>query len=146
MVILNGLSTFYLPIFSLTNRNIEFIVNVSKCNSDLIFAWFMSNYFRPLHFTNSVNFNFYVWLQKHFSPIWVHPLHCSSLICTNQVIQQLRGRTFIQLTPPPSSGQKWKFYILSTVCHMTNRGLSTDPPSPSFCPHSYRMTPCVYLD
>ena len=30
--------------------------------------------------------------------------------------------------PPPSSGQKWTFYILSTLCYVTHRRLSTDPP------------------
>ena len=29
---------------------------------------------------------------------------------------------------PPSSGQKWTFYILSTLCHVTPDGLYTDPP------------------
>ena len=27
----------------------------------------------------------------------------------------------------PSSGQKWTFEILSTLCHVTHRGLSTNP-------------------
>ena len=41
-------------------------------------------------------------------------------------IQQLRGPNFIQFWPqPPSSGQKWTFYLLSTLCHVTQRGLST---------------------
>ena len=30
-------------------------------------------------------------------------------------------------SPTPSSGQKWAFYLLSTLCHVTPRGLSTDP-------------------
>ena len=34
-------------------------------------------------------------------------------------IQQLRGPNFIQFWPqPPSSGQKWTFYILFTLCHV----------------------------
>ena len=41
-------------------------------------------------------------------------------------IQQLRGPNFIQFWPqPPSTGQKWTFYLLSTLCHVTQRGLST---------------------
>ena len=32
--------------------------------------------------------------------------------------------------PPPSSGQKWMFYILSTLCHVTPCGLSADPQPP----------------
>ena len=31
---------------------------------------------------------------------------------------------------PPSSGQKWMFYILSTLCHMAPCGLSADPQPP----------------
>ena len=42
--------------------------------------------------------------------------------------------------PPPSSRQKWTFYILNTHCHMTRRGLSTDPPPPSSCPCSFWMS------
>ena len=34
--------------------------------------------------------------------------------------------------PLPSSGQKWTIYILSTLCHVTHRGLLTDPPPPLF--------------
>ena len=30
--------------------------------------------------------------------------------------------------PPRLSGQKWTFYKLSTLCHMTHCELSTDPP------------------
>ena len=30
--------------------------------------------------------------------------------------------------PSPSSGQKLSFYILSTLCHVTQHGISTDPP------------------
>ena len=41
----------------------------------------------------------------------------------------------------PTPLQKWTFYILSTLCHVTPRGLSTEPPSPSSCPRSYWMTP-----
>ena len=57
-------------------------------------------------------------------------------------IQQLRGPNFTQFCPPtPFEWQKWTLYILSTLCHVTHRGLSTDPPPPSSCPRTYWMPP-----
>ena len=48
-------------------------------------------------------------------------------------IQQPRGPNLTQYGPPsPSSGQKRVLYTLSTLCHMTPCGLSTDPPLPLF--------------
>ena len=51
------------------------------------------------------------------------------------------------LPPPPSSGEKWKFYVLFTFCHVAPLTLWTFYwlPTPSSCPHSYWMTPSMYL-
>ena len=67
----------------------------------------------------------------------------SSQVVKLGVIQQLRGPNFTQFWPfPPSSGQLWTFHMIPTLCHMTKRGLSTDPlPPPSFCSRSYWMSP-----
>ena len=54
------------------------------------------------------------------------------------LIVQLRGafNNYVnQILPnfdplPPSSGQKWSFDVLSTLCHVTPCGLSTDPHPP----------------
>ena len=58
--------------------------------------------------------------------------------CSRQtlgVIQQLRWPNFTQFCPPtPSSGQKWTFFILYTLCYLTHRGLSPDP-NPSLLVH-----------
>ena len=44
------------------------------------------------------------------------------------VIQQLHGPNFTHFWPlPPSSGQTWIFYTLSSLCHVNPCGLSTDP-------------------
>ena len=43
--------------------------------------------------------------------------------------------------PTPSSGQKWTFYILSTVCNVTPLGISTDPHPPPLV-HVVIECPC----
>jgi hypothetical protein len=48
--------------------------------------------------------------------------------------------------PPPSSGQKWTFYILSTLCHVTLCRLSTDPQTPLLSVHVVIECPLMCSD
>ena len=60
-------------------------------------------------------------------------------------IQQLRGSNFANFWPP-SSGEKWTFYILSTIGHVTPLWNFYWTPIPSSCSRSYWMTPFGYWD
>ena len=51
-------------------------------------------------------------------------------------IQQLCGPNVTQFSPPTQM-KKQTFSILSSLCHVTHSGLSTNPPPPSFYPRSY---------